>query len=268
MRALKRGKASLGNVSDENAEDASKILDKAQRAVDMWSVVASDFVSPAVVAEVMPLLDNMAEIKAVPWGGFPNAERCRILIGREELMYDAKNPVALDLVQAVQVTGNFMFDAATHRDFLGACLGTGIDRRTIGDIVIQGEQGAYILCAPEMVSYLELSLTQVRSVPVKTKAVALTDLKVPAPKVEECTSVEASMRLDAVASAGFRMSRNKMSDLVKSGDVRLNWKTCSKASIEVRDGDLISCSGKGRLKVRNVTMTKKGKYNIEMTRYL
>ena len=28
------------------------------------------------------------------------------------------------------------------------------------------------------------------------------------------------MRLDAVASAGFRMSRSKMVDLIKSGDVR------------------------------------------------
>jgi hypothetical protein len=61
----------------------------------------------------------------------------------------------------VQVKGNFMFDAASHRDFLGACLGTGIDRRTIGDILVQGDQGAQILCTPEMAPFLEMSLTQV-----------------------------------------------------------------------------------------------------------
>jgi hypothetical protein len=60
-----------------------------------------------------------------------------------------------------QVAGNFMFDAATHRDFLGAILGTGIDRRTIGDILVQGEQGAQVLCIPEMVEYLESTLIQV-----------------------------------------------------------------------------------------------------------
>ena len=39
-------------------------------------------------------------------------------------------------------------------------------------------------------------------------------------RVQETKTVEASMRLDAVASAGFRMSRSKMVDLIKSGDVR------------------------------------------------
>lgn len=34
------------------------------------------------------------------------------------------------------------------------------------------------------------------------------------------------MRLDSVASAGFRMSRSKMSDLIKSGAVR--WVRCAK----------------------------------------
>lgn len=54
-----------------------------------------------------------------------------------------------------------MFDAATHRDFLGAVLGTGIDRRTVGDLLVQGDQGAQILCTPEMALFLESALTQV-----------------------------------------------------------------------------------------------------------
>lgn len=55
-----------------------------------------------------------------------------------------------------------MFDGATHPDFLGACLGTGIDRRKIGDILVIGEQGAQILCTPEVAPFLEMALTQVR----------------------------------------------------------------------------------------------------------
>lgn len=38
------------------------------------------------------------------------------------------------------------------------------------------------------------------------------------PKVQEVNSIEASMRLDAVASAGFRISRGKMADLIKGGE--------------------------------------------------
>lgn len=48
-------------------------------------------------------------------------------------------------------------------------------------------------------------LPQVRSVPVESKVVPLTALKVAPPKTEELSSVEASMRLDAIASAGACM---------------------------------------------------------------
>ena len=67
-------------------------------------------------------------------------------------------------MSALQVKGNFMFDAATHRDFLGACLGTGIDRSKVGDILLNGEQGAHILVVPELVEFLIMSLIQVSHV--------------------------------------------------------------------------------------------------------
>lgn len=62
---------------------------------------------------------------------------------------------------AVHVEGKFVFDSANHRDFLGACLGTGIERSRVGDILVQGEDGAHIMVAPELAQHLELSLTQV-----------------------------------------------------------------------------------------------------------
>ncbi len=64
-------------------------------------------------------------------------------------------------VAALRVQGNFMFDAATHRDFLGAILGTGIERSKVGDIILVGETGAQILVAEELLDHFELNLTQV-----------------------------------------------------------------------------------------------------------
>lgn len=61
---------------------------------------------------------------------------------------------------------------------------------------------------------------QVRSVSVQPRRVPLAELKVAAPRLERRTSVEASMRLDALASAGFRVSRSAMTDMIKKGDVR------------------------------------------------
>lgn len=64
----------------------------------------------------------------------------------------------------MSVSGRFAFDAATHRDFLGACLGTGIERSKVGDILVVGEDGAQILVVPELVQHLEATLVQVTEV--------------------------------------------------------------------------------------------------------
>ena len=56
--------------------------------------------------------------------------------------------------------------------------------------------------------------------PVTTRQIELSVLNIREAKVQELKSVEASLRLDAIASAGFRTSRSKIVDLVKAGDVR------------------------------------------------
>lgn len=70
-------------------------------------------------------------------------------------------PEQAGAVAAVAVTGNFIFDPATHRDFLGACLGTGVERGKVGDILLTGESGAQILVAADLVEHFERTLTQV-----------------------------------------------------------------------------------------------------------
>lgn len=259
----------LSWVAAEHRKDVARILEIAERAAQRWDVTYSDFLSPPLTAECMSALSNLGDVLVVPWGGYAQAERCRLAVGREEVLGPLKDtPTSIGGVAALEVKGNFIFDAATHRDFLGAVLGTGVVREKVGDILVTGEQGAHVLVDPDLVEHFEAALTQVRTVPVTTRLVDLTALRVAAPRIEEMTTVEASMRLDAVASAGFRMSRGKMLDLVKAGDVRVNWRAGAKPSMEVQAGDIISCAGKGRLEVKSVTTTKKDKFAVQLVRYL
>ena len=260
-----RGYSTITNVVDpEFQKDFDRILELAEKSLDTWQVQVTHFYPPPVVYEALEVLTSMADIQAVSEGGFAQAERRRLVIGREETMYEHSSME--DMIAVVQVYGNFMFDPAKHPDFLGACLGTGIERHVIGDILVQGEQGAQIICLPSIVEHLESALVQVRSVPVKTQRIDLSQLRTPEPRVKEMQSVEASLRLDAVASAGFRMSRSKMADMITSGDVRLNWKPVKKASTVVNKGDMLSVIKKGRLEVTDIEETKKGKYIVSMKR--
>lgn len=246
----------------ENREEIARILDKAEQAMKTWELVVSDFLSPPVLAEVKEIFANLTEIQIICWGGYPQAERQKVGIHREEIPGDhSQIPLAL-----LNIAGNFLFDTATHRDFLGAILGTGIVRDKVGDINVLGERGAQVIVSPEIADFLETSLVQVRSVPVKTRQVDFSELKVRPPKIKEMTTVEASLRLDAIASFGFGISRSKMVEAITNGDVRVNWKEVTQPSYNLQHDDLVSFRGKGRLKIGEITVTKKGRYRINLTR--
>ncbi|AFZ47113.1 photosystem II S4 domain protein [Cyanobacterium stanieri PCC 7202] len=248
----------------ENRAEIAKVLDKAEQAIKTWELVVTDFLSPPVLAEVNEIFAQLTEVQIIPWGGFPQAERKRVGIHREEIPCDVSQmPVA-----ALDIAGNFLFDTATHRDFLGAILGAGVVREKVGDIIVLGERGAQVVVNPEMVDFFESSLVQVRSVPVKTKRIELSDLKVREPKKKEMTTVEASLRLDAIASYGFGLSRSKMVDAINNGDVRVNWKEVTQSSYNLKTGDLVSFRGKGRLEIGDISITKKERYRIALTRFV
>ena len=247
----------------ENREEIARVIDKAEQAIKNWEVVATDFLSPPVAIEVRGMFQNLTEVNCLAWGGYPQAERIRMGLSRPDIPLEQSSIE----IAALDIAGNFLFDTATHRDFLGSILGTGITRDKVGDIIVLGERGAQAIVVPEMVEFLETSLTQVRSVAVKTQRIDLSELKIQPPKKKEMTTVEASMRLDAIASAGFGMSRSKMASMISAGDVRVNWKDITQSSHNVKAGDLISVRGKGRLEIGEVSITKKERYRVDLVRY-
>lgn len=250
--------------SVENRDVLTRLLDQAEQAIRTWEVVYTDFLSPPALLEAQEVFQRLTEVQWAAGGGYPQAERQRGAIARTELPLET-DEISLALLE---ISGNFLFDTATHRDFLGALLGTGLVRDKVGDLIVLGERGAQAIVVPELVEFLEIHLNQVRSVPVKTRQVDWSELRVRQPKKKELTTVEASLRLDAVASAGFGMSRSKMVSLINTGDVRVNWKSITQASHPLKAGDLVAIRGKGRLEIGEIAVTKKERYRVNLTRYV
>lgn len=246
----------------ENRESAAQVLDQAEQALKTWEIALTHFLAPPELAAAQQMLQQLTEVHTLAGGGYPQAERQRLAIARTELPLESSHIALVPL----EIAGNFLFDPASHRDFLGAILGTGIVRDKVGDIIVLGERGAQAIVVPELAEFLETSLTQVRTVPVKTQRIEWSELKVREPKKKEMTTVEASLRLDALASAGFGMSRSKMADLISAGDVRVNWKEVTQPSYSLKSGDLVAIRGKGRLEVGEVAITKKERYRVQLTR--
>ncbi|CAI5486466.1 unnamed protein product, partial [Closterium sp. Naga37s-1] len=252
----------LAGVSGEEQETARRVLELANRALTSYAVLHSAFLSPASQAAIMPILSNMADVTAILSGGYFQAERCRISVGPAELMAaegvgaDAADADAVPAlaagypgaVAAVRVSGAFKQTSVSHGDFLGAVLGTGITRDKVGDVILLEGEGAQVIIAPDLQEFLLSALTAVHRVPVTVHPIALSDLSVSPPRIDTLRTVEASLRLDAVASAAFRLSRSKFTDLIAKGDVRVNWREASKSGVVLKSGDVVSVRGKGRCK--------------------
>ncbi|ONK70138.1 uncharacterized protein A4U43_C05F30650 [Asparagus officinalis] len=255
--AAKSGGSGGGDASAKN------IVEMARRASIRKEILHTDFLTPPVVNETLLTLGKLADIKAVSQGGYPQAERCRISVGHPEIMTTIP-----DVVAALSISGNFGFEPCSHGDFLGAILGTGIVREKLGDILVQGEKGAQVLVVPELVEFITSALDKVGNVSVTCTQIPLLALEYEPPKTKSFKTVEASLRVDALASAGFRISRTKLANLISNGDVRINWSPVSKNGATLKTGDIVSVSGKGRLKIGEIVTTRKGKFAVELIQYL
>lgn len=261
----------LAGVHKDHIESVVRILEQARTAAARWEVIHSDFLTPPAIEDALRVMRRLSDVGVIVSGGYPQAERCRLSLGHIEAFPstiqkdDIEYPRA---VAAVSILGDFMVDPAMHGDFLGSILGTGCAREKIGDILVQGDTGAQALIVPELVDFLETSLTQVHKTPVLCERILLKDVLYQPPRVQIIKSVEASLRVDAVASAGFKISRSKLADLISAGNVRVNWKEVTKNGFIVKSGDIISVKQKGRLEVGQINTTNKGKYYVELLRYL
>ncbi|KAG6637316.1 hypothetical protein CIPAW_11G170200 [Carya illinoinensis] len=265
-------------------EEVKHILEMAKRASSRREILHTNFLTPPVLKESMLTLEKLADIRAVAQGGYPQAERCRISIGHPDLLTNYP-----DVVAALSVTGNFAFQPCSHGDYLGAILGTGIAREKLGDIILQEEKGAQILIVPELVDFVISSLDKVGNVSVSCTKIPLISLDYEPPRTQSFKTVEASLRVDALGSAGFKISRSKLVDSIRfigslcgwlhwvavmfldsrsKGEVRVNWSPVSKNNTILRTGDVVSVSGRGRLKVGEIKTTRKGKFEVELIRYL
>jgi photosystem II S4 domain protein len=253
-------------------ETADRVLSRASAALRDWSAVVTDFLTPPESEALAEALGGVADLCVERWGGYASAERAVLVVARAdvaEAVEDGRlHELVADKVVALAIEGNFLFDAASHPDFLGAILGCGITRAKVGDIIVIGDRGAQVIVGADVVECLTSTLTSVRTVTVRVERIEWDALQVRPPSVKEMTVVEASMRLDAVASAGFGMSRSKLADLVKSGACQKNYVQVTQPAKAVQTGDVISVRGRGKLEIGETSITAKKRFRVNLKRFV
>lgn len=240
----------------------AKVLDKVEETLQSHHTTVTNFLDPYHVQMARSILTGIRDISFIETGGFPVAERQRMVLAPE---YWQPVETEAELV-LLKVTGNFKFVQVTHRDYLGALLGIGLQRDKLGDIQVLPD-GCYVACDAGASSIVLTQLTQVHKVKVQVEIVTADQVEYvqAAPKVIQTTL--SSLRLDAVVAAGYNISRSEATELIAGEKVKLNWQGSSKIAQTVEAGDLISVRGKGRLQVVEVKgLTKKGRIGVTIHR--
>lgn len=203
---------------------------------------------------------NFKDISYTFDGGYASAER-KIAIINPDFIKEQRAPIC-----AVRIEGDL--SKLSHRDVLGSILGLGIKREKVGDIIVR-EKECDVLLHQDVEGYILLNLIKIGNEKVKVYSIDINEIIEPEIKFEDIFSTVASVRFDSVVSSGFKISRSKAAEFIKSGMAQINWEYKDEPSQEVKEGDVISLRGYGRIKLQEVKgVTKKGRISLHILRYL
>lgn len=210
------------------------------------------------------LLEAVGE-RGIFWGGYDGAERTVLAFlpdWMEEIPQEGED-CPLAGIRCLRHKS----DVLTHQDYLGSLMGLGVRRDGIGDILV-GDHGADVVVTRELAPYLLMHYGRAGRKRLEVSEISLAALMVPEEKVSYIRDTVASMRLDAVTAAMFRLPRAKAADAVRAGRVFLNQMECLRPDREVTVHDRITLRGMGRGEVDGILgESKKGRIMISLKRF-
>ena len=204
-----------------------------------------------------------AEVKAVFFGGYEDAERRIAAFYLDELPQEWEYPLS-----CLELKWNSKYARPGHRDLLGAVMGLGLERSATGDIAASEDEGtAYLFVHSDVESYICANLESAGRASLKVASLS-GEMKIKAPEGEDIRATVSSERLDAVLAAGLKLSRNDAQKLIASGHVKRNHLEELRGDIHLQEGDLLSIRGYGRMKVVLFDgITRKGRLIVRLFRY-
>ena len=251
----------------------ARLFDLVKRA-QKGDLAVSAFLSPKERHDAEEILGKSGCAYAV-YGGYADAERRRIYLlpsymeECEEFLEGLSAFGYESGIATLKVKGSGYVDL-THRDFLGALLGLGLERSVLGDIVLSdSEPSAIVFCEDRIVPFLLEEWRQVGRDKVSVERVSLPPDFAVSRRVEALTDTVASARLDCIVASLCHMSRERAKTAVESGLVELDFVCRTRPDQPVEDECLISVRGYGKYRVISTSeKTKKGRYRLRAEKFI
>ena len=242
----------------------AKLWDKVNAGIRRNIPAATCFLSPRELEMARYLFGEEPGLSA--YGGYGDAER-RMLCYLPDYL-DEESLSGEDSPLVCLRASFFEGDTPSHRDFLGALMGSGIAREAVGDICV-GKGSCDFFVTAEIAPYVEQNFLSAGRTRLHLHRIPLDQVQVPEPEVKVIKDTLASLRLDSVISSGFRIGRSLAAQYVTAGKAAIDGLPCEKPDKAVAEGSKISVRGLGKIRLETVGgNTKKGRISVVIHRYV
>ncbi len=242
----------------------AKVWDKIQTGLRKNIPANTCFLSQRELDMTRYLFGSLEGLYA--FGGYEGAERQMLIYLPdyldESVIHSEDSP--LTCLRAAFYEG----DSPNHRDFLGALMGAGIAREAVGDILV-GKGSCDFFVTAEIGPYILQSFTGAGRTKLHLQQIPPEEVSVPEAETKQIRDTLASLRLDSVISAGFRIGRSQAAGYITAGKAAINGLPCEKPDKAVEEGAKISVRGLGKIRLTTVSgQTKKGRISVVIDRYI
>ncbi|TSB46339.1 RNA-binding protein [Alkalicoccobacillus porphyridii] len=218
----------------------------------------TDFLDPRQQDIVRSLIGENDEVRVSFWGGADGTERARASIHPAYFVLEQEE-WPLTLLEAIYPD---KFLQLSHRDMLGALIGSGLRREKFGDITVEDGR-IQLIIATESADYVRMNVQSVGRANIQFEEKPLTQFKQAEESWIEGSGTISSLRLDAVLAQIYNISRSKAAQAIDKGLIKVNWRQTEQSSFVIREGDHLSARGWGRSRLLSIEgTTKKQKIRI------
>lgn len=248
----------------------AQVTDKIEFSKQKERIECTDFLDMYQISLIKNFLKKINFENYVLYGGFEDSERKVLIIYPEKYNIDMVQKNYSKLIKVIRISlqeeekGKY-----THRNYLGGIVKLGMKREKVGDILVFND-GADILVKSETAESLKQELgTLTRFENAKLDVIDVKDLREQELKVEEVNIIVPSLRLDNFVSDLARTSRSKAVQIIDSERVFINGQSETKASKQVKLGDVITIRGKGRFVIKEFAgNTRSGRNVVRVEKYV
>lgn len=260
---------------NEDSVLISYAYDKLVKCTDEYVITSTSFLDVRQQSLLLSEFSRYTDVQNILYGGYDTSERSVLVFVPQYLTvndfdslseYFYENPDENPLTVINLKKDNF--SVVSHRDYLGALMGLGIKRETIGDILVN-DAGADLLVLKSVAPYIISELKSVGRATVYATESDFSSIKLSDSNILEETVNVSSMRLDSIISACFRLSRSDSSSAILSGSVFVNSQQITKCDKKVNIGDKIVFRTKGKVVLKEISgVSKKGRNFIKIHVYV